>query len=415
MQLPKFGKYQFCLVVGVASVKAFLMTITPLSLDLSYVISQTDQASGLLATPYGVLLRAIVLLWTYIPIDHPQLANVWTISSFQPSAALYLLVFLVKLPLLIADFAVAILLYNMALRFNLKEHDAKLAFYLWFMNPYIVITNEMLAAVDIYPTFLMLLALALGQDGKGIKNSLAFGGSIALKLFPILLAPVLIIRGNNRRRLLLATVLGVTIYLAWVAGSGYDIWAQFTQYNMFTQYFGEYTIKSLDKVILGVLSPALVVVYIILIKASFRERTLPCVPAASVFLVYFALGSWYPQSLIWLLPMLILDVVSTKNIRTAFLMTSLVSLALVVNVLNFYSYFTANGNAFFFIPANTAPLRLAVQAYKNIVANDFVSALVAPVLRSLFAAVCVTYVLEIIRANTTVISSIRTWIRIWES
>jgi hypothetical protein len=415
MEFPKFGKYQLSLIIGVASAKAFLMTITPLSLDLSYAISQTDRGPGLLVTPYGVLLRAIVLLWTHLPIEHPQLANAWTISSFQPSAALYLLVFLVKLPLLLTDFAMAILLYNMALRFNLREHDAKLAFYLWFMNPYVVITNEMLAAVDIYPTFLMLLSLAFGQGAKGIKASLAFGGSIALKLFPILLAPVLIIRGNNRRRLLLATVLGAAIYLAWVAGSGFDVWAQFTQYNMFTQYFGEYTIKSLDKVILGVLSPALVVLYIILIKASFKDRTLLCAPAASVFLVYFALGSWYPQFLIWLLPMLILDFVSSKNIRTALLMTSLVSLALVVSVLNFYSYFTANGNGFFFIPANTASLRLAVQAYRNMVAIDFVSALVAPVLRSLLAAVCVTYVLEIIRANTTVISSLSAWIRIRES
>lgn len=108
-----------------------------------------------------------------------------------------------KIPILLADVGVGILLYK------LLSDKSKLAtifaLLVWFVNPFIFLKNDFISN-DAIPTFFMLLALYhLGKDeiAAGASYALAVG----TKTFPIFILPVMFINSSNRKKFFLAAAI----------------------------------------------------------------------------------------------------------------------------------------------------------------------------------------------------------------
>jgi hypothetical protein len=384
-----------------------------MSLDLAYLISQVTQPSKWNRTPYGRMMECVFKAWQAIPVDHPLLATSWTAEIFHPSAGLYLLVFMEKLPLLILDIAAGLLIYEILLSEGLGEKKASLGFFLWFLNPYVILVNESWGAVDLIPTLLVLSTIFLLRARRPLQGATAFGAAIAAKLFPVLLLPIFLSIGK-RSKFTLAFVtsafLGVGAYVAWASYAGFDLGLQLHQYDPFTQFFDEYRFLTSSGSYIGLAPIALVVTYAFLAEKWPRDHARLYEPMLVVFLVFFAFSNWFPQFLMWMIPLLILDgIVSEK--RSWIFMCVLLSSALFINVFSFYPYFTANGHAFFFILANTPALKQAVANYESLAGNALIVTLALPIARALFTVTCLIYSLKIAQERTGIISDLLTLFR----
>jgi hypothetical protein len=398
------------LVVIVAGiVKTSLMTLSPMSLDLAYAVHQTLVGSVQGRTPYGIFIKTMIAFWTTIPVDHPSLLMNWTVDIFQPSLGLYLLVFLLKFPLLVLDVLTAVVIYRVALNAGVGEHKAKLAFFLWFLNPYVVLTNEMWGTVEILPTFLLVLAFGSLQTKRSrIWSALTYAGATAVKLFPFILLPVFLSVYRPRKKLstlfVLACALGVSSYFAWIYLAGYNPWFQLKQYDLFTQSFDEYVLSATRGAgAVGLATIALIIMYVLIAERWPRDQAVTFDGALLIMLVFFGLSSWFPQSLIWLIPFLVLDAaIRNRSIRYLII---LLSSALFFDIIAFHQYFTANGNAFFFVPASNHILKTAVAAYETFAKTNAVVLFGGPFARALFFATCMIYSLKIIEKRTRLIST----------
>lgn len=87
-------------IIAVLACKILLATFTPLTIDLAYVMSYYSTFPSLPSTSF---ISLIVGFWSILPVDHPILSTAWNIEVFHPSLGMYLLVFLMKLPLLVID------------------------------------------------------------------------------------------------------------------------------------------------------------------------------------------------------------------------------------------------------------------------------------------------------------------------
>ena len=401
------------LVVIVAGiVKTSLMTLSPMSLDLAYAVHQTLVGSVQGRTPYGIFIKTMIAFWTTIPVDHPSLLMNWTVDIFQPSLGLYLLVFLLKFPLLVLDVLTAVVIYRVALNAGVGEHKAKLAFFLWFLNPYVVLTNEMWGTVEILPTFLLVLAFGSLQTKRSrIWSALTYAGATAVKLFPFILLPVFLSVYRPRKKLstlfVLACALGVSSYFAWIYLAGYNPWFQLRQYDLFTQNFDEYVLSATTGGAVGLATIALIITYVLIAERWPRQGDQAVIFDAVLLtlLVFLGLSSWYPQALIWLIPFLVLDVVLGK--RNISYLVVLLSSAFFFDCVAFYQYFIANGNAFFFVPANTEFLKSAVSAYRVFAKADANVLVGGPFTRSLFTVTSMIYSAKLIEKRTGLISTLQ--------
>jgi hypothetical protein len=402
------------MVLG-GGLKALLMTLTPMSEDLAYVVNRIFAGGPQARTLYGSFIRTVIAFWTTLPVDHPPILTSWTVDFFQPSIGLYLLVFLLKLPLLVLDLLTGILIYRTAVSLGSGERKGMVAFCLWFLNPYVTLMTEMWGTVEILPTFLLFWAIASLRTRNGrVRAVITYAAATAIKLFPAILLPIFppIFRPRSKFSLflLLASALGISAYFGWVYLAGYNPWFQLKQYDLFTQNFDEYVISTANGVQVGLATIGLIIVYVLIAERWPRNRA-PAITFDAVLLtllVFIGLSSWFPQALIWLIPFLVLDVAVGKR-NLAYLIVLLCS-ALFFDCVAFYSYFTASGNAFFFIPASTQLLKSAVAAYR-IFANADANVLVGgPFTRSLFTVTSMIYASKLIEKRTGLISSLQTWL-----
>ena len=406
------GTRQRLALISVTALKAILMTITPLSLDLAFTVSQISSSSPWGKSPYGRFMESVLYIWQILPVDHPAVASSWTVDFFHASPGLYLLVFMLKLPLLGLDLLTGALLYKMVENAKLGRDRANLAFWLWFLNPYVLIVNEMWGAFSLLPTLLALWACAsFRENEKTLRAAAVLAGAIAANLFAIMILPMFLILNKQRRsRLILIAggILGVAIYFGWVSYAGYDPWISLKQYDQFTQYFDEYLISGIfagPTHEIGLATLGVVLSYAIVARKWLGGKRGVFDATLLTFLVYFAFGLWFPQFLIWMIPFLVLDVAIGGRRLTY--MIVLLSSALFLDLVAFYPYFTSNGNALFFIPATMPIIARAVAAYRTFAIDTFVILVAGPLSRAIFIATCLAYSFALVEKQTKFLTSLR--------
>jgi hypothetical protein len=389
------------------------MTITPLSLDFTLLVDSISQSSNnpQALSPYGFLQRGIIAVWLSLPVEHPNIALAWTANHFESSFSLYLLVFLLKLPLLIADIATGVAIYCYLGR--TKTNRKALGFFAWIVNPVVLVFNEMWAPVDLLPTFFLFSAILMVSLGKRrITSLLSFALSIAMKLFPLLILPAIAIALKNRRKhlfeLLLGSTIGVLFYFTWVIAVGFDALTKLQQYDPLTQYLSfepfTGTIASLGQqvgmgfgqqlVSIGIVAVAVVVVLMLKMWSIGTHLALDGVLVT--LLVLLAFIDWWPQYFLWLLPFLSVSAIVRRG--GAKYAVVLCTAALFLALVTFNVYFTDESHAFLFFPVYSETIQAAVVQFSaftnNIVVEKFAYAV-----RLIFSASSLAYAYEIFKGN----------------
>lgn len=117
-------------------------------------------------------------------------------------------VYLQKIPVLLADIGVGILLIKELHKRSFPA--ALLALLIWFFNPYFYLKNNYVFT-DPLPVFFMLLSIHYLEKDDVLTGAF-YAVSIILKTFPILLLPIFLIKSKNKLKFLsAAAIIGLAV------------------------------------------------------------------------------------------------------------------------------------------------------------------------------------------------------------
>ena len=259
---------------------------------------------------WQIIIKPFVEQDFYTWLEQPTLY-----SFYNPHVFRYF--FLLKIPHLVFDVGILILL----LRFFTKEAEKKVAAVFWALNPVVLYATFAWGAVDVIPTFFLLLAVYLIKKNKAWVALAMLGIGGGFKLFPLMFivpAAVISFKSWNRRILgttvgLLPFIMGIAYYLdhqgfiTYVLGSDRsNMIYHMSFYIGFQEYmylfFVFYTIllfwiKDKDNGKLG----------------KFWQYVL------IILMFMFATSAFTPQWAVWAMPFLIIAFVKNESLRRQYL------------------------------------------------------------------------------------------------
>jgi hypothetical protein len=316
-----------------------------------------------------------------------------------------LLALLIRSPLLLFDVGIGVVLYFLSWRLKPSKALARLVSLAWFLNPYTILGIEMLGDPDVAVVFLTVCAVLLLLYKRFLFASLVLAAGTALKLYPILLLPPILLYtravGTRRqfRTVVLLTVLGVIGYLSWVIEDLLSLVYNpraLLEYAPYTQSIKPF-IESSFGIQISLLSVVLIILYTVTWTFAGRIRVdyMLNQTILPVLLVFFAFADPYPQYLVWALPFLTIDVVLV-NRRNLGLLISMLALMFVWGLMAFTGYLTPSGYNLLLIQLQGGNLPWYSNALEAALGNK-ITGLLFPFIKAGFSAACFVYALNIIR------------------
>ena len=155
----------------------------------------TVAATGIYG-PLELVLVPFYWLWTKLPIEHPAVETIGYLYSNTTPARF--LVILLNVPLVLADIATGLLVLKLVKRLTQSDVRSKLAFLLWYANPYNVYITNVYSAMDVIPTSIFLLALILAYESKWFRCGLYVSFAAILRVFSLITVPFLILGARTK-------------------------------------------------------------------------------------------------------------------------------------------------------------------------------------------------------------------------
>lgn len=424
----KIGVFAFS--TGVV-VRILLILITPMSSDFvnvaygfgpaftfANVFSTSIAGGGIWITVMHLLYR----VWLGAPVDHPTILQMFpghvtypssTTPVFYflstPGSTLFLLV--TKSVLLFFDLGIGFLIYSFVSRISGNNRIGLISFAVWLLNPLSILTGVVWGGLDLILSFFFLLSVYLLESNKILSAAVAYGVSIATKLFPIVLLPVMIFLVRRREKtpdqslpsllrngeigfiLISSLICGLLALPNLVLGGSGSPLPDLGRTPDFAFFYGPIFDVFWFKI--G-LTPVLYVLFLFVLFNSARSKCLRTVDAiVAAILVLFAFSRWNPQFIIWLLPFLIISAYLRKREKYLFLF---VALTLSIDLCYFGPYFATWGHSFFFYPVTSPTLQSLSDSLRSVSSNPtFVLLRLDVFLGSSFAGFCLGYLYLLMR------------------
>lgn len=209
---------------------------------------------------------------------------------------------LLKLPYLIFDLLTGFVLFKM---FDSPKKSLA-AFALWMFNPINLYATYMMGQFDIIPTFFIVLSAYLAIRNKLNFAALAIGGGIAFKLSPLFLVIPLIIYGKNiwekTRLFFLCFVPYILSIIPYSSSQSFRATALFANQSSKSLYAG-IPVSGGESIILF---PAFLLLFYLII-GNFQHKMEIWKLYSIPLLLFFIFTHFHPQWLIWITPLLILE------------------------------------------------------------------------------------------------------------
>lgn len=180
-------------------------------------------------TPYGQYVLQDLFAATPHPnlygtvpgIGYPPLwglicGDMYSLSSILAPNNLYAYVFALKIPIILAELATAILIYNI-LKNQMSENIAQKAFILFAFCPFLIVVGTVWGMFDIVAVFFAVISAYILYKNWAL-SSVFLAVSSLLKVFPLILAPLYSILLYRSTRSLKAA-LGFTLFTVAITGS----------------------------------------------------------------------------------------------------------------------------------------------------------------------------------------------------
>jgi len=184
------------IVLAVWAIKLILVPLPPLTSDFLNWIGGSQQVFNLLSNgklpsvgAFGVylgldmFLTPFYWLWTLLPIQHVTLAEM----VVHPSLARYSLMYVMKIPIIVCDFFMGLLAFNLAGKLN--QSRASRAFLSWHLNPFNWYWLYWFTTMDVVAALLVLFAIQYCINRKWSYCGLCLSLATIFRLYPILLLP----------------------------------------------------------------------------------------------------------------------------------------------------------------------------------------------------------------------------------
>lgn len=256
-------------------------------------------------------------------------------GDFQFSIHLLLL----KIPYLVFDLLTGWVLYKL---FDSRK-KATLALILWLFNPINLYVSYMMADFDIIPTFFTILSIYFIVKNRLNLSALSLGFGIAFKLFPLFLVIPLLILGKNFKEKARLVIIAILPYIL-------SIMPYIPSHNFRTNaLFANQSSKSLYAVL--PVSGGESIIYFLVFLLFFylliwgykllisQSRVIEIWKLYLIpLLLFFIFTHYHPQWLIWITPILIMELVELRFKN------------LLSQILIYLSWF---GSLFFFDPSLT--------------------------------------------------------------
>lgn len=211
-----------------------------------------------------------------------------------------------KFPYLIFDALAALTLFKL---FNARREKI-LALRLWVFNPVSLYATYMMGQFDIIPTFFIILSVYLAVKNKLNLAALALGFGIAFKIFPLfLIIPLLIFGksiGEKIKLLFLTLVPYLLTIIPYLPSDSFRATALFANQNSKSLY-AKLPVSGGESILLF---PALLLLFYLIIL-SLKIKTDIWRLYAIPLLLFFIFTHYHPQWLIWITPLLILELVKS--------------------------------------------------------------------------------------------------------
>lgn len=215
---------------------------------------------------------------------------------------------LLKLPYLVFDIFGAILIY----KFFSKPRDKIIALTLWAFNPISLYATYVMGQFDLIPAVFTLLSIFLYNKKRFELSGLALGFGIAFKIYPILLLPLLIFFTPSLKKKIFVGILGVIPYvlsiLPFIFSKGFHSSALMAGQTT-KSFFAQISISGGESIILYLLF--LVFLYLIFFYQKNIVNKL-WQRALVILLMFFIFTHFHPQWLVWITPLLIIDLVKFR-------------------------------------------------------------------------------------------------------
>ncbi len=202
---------------------------------------------------------------------------------------------------------------------TLKDLTGREHWKLWLLNPFVLIVAVMWGQLDVLAVAFMLQAILLDKSGKTWMAVLAASIGGAIKVFPLLLVPYILLRSRSKLLDLTATlpVLGATLAIYQLTGGilgsvrallfaraiptfGGVFVSNGFSWQVLLSYFGVSTFPSL---FLWVFVPGFIIFTAI---SLWRGISLTSYSAMVILIFFLTYNFVNPQYLIWLIPLLVL-------------------------------------------------------------------------------------------------------------
>lgn len=386
---------------GVAiAVKIALATVSAISYDFLFLLKELIAGWMKSPVPYVLISGPFYQFWLALPLNHPSLTGWVSGTQFPPGPSAYVLVLMVKLPILVADVFCAVLLKGIATMYG-GRRNGSLAATVWLLNPYVLLTAEMNGSIELISIALTLASILFLMKRRVGVGSFAFGAGIALKLFPIVLIPAMFIyyyrlkKVRDLLKIAVAALSGFLVYVAWTSAMGMEFSATLLFYTPFTTMASELILTPYaSKIGLATIS-ALAFSFLLGTFWVVKDENLIEVIFAYL-LAYMAFYDWFPQYLLWLIPFMTVDLIVSRRwtkLYYVLLLTSAFFFSLIM-------FEFASNISVFFIPTFTKELETFSALLRQVHSDIVMILVVSPILRSIFAGVAIFYSAEICVRNS---------------
>lgn len=341
----------------------------------------------------------------FSPIESRWVTMVYLIQK-NLGTQIFPVLFILKIPYLIADFMVALLF----LRMVEDESRAAFAFKFWMVNPVTIYSTFIWGDFSVLPVLCVVLSLYLIQKRKLFKSFISLGIGTALKIFPFLLTiphAILLTRGKvgETRRFLTLVFLGLAPYalttVPFILTGDPNALVRATVTGPPTfEYFTSLRLLVTNPMQMEFWIMPYVVVYCLLILKSsseLDERGTPPdegVPTriwrtdAAILISALALSFFHPQYFLWASPFIVMLVAHDRSLLKLH----------VIQIIGWFFYTFNFGRAaamWLFAPAST--LFLSWPSPREVIWPFYDPWYVINIARSFFSAISLWMVYKIVR------------------
>lgn len=230
--------------------------------------------------------------------------------------SLYWYLFILKLPILIFDLFLALLIFKTV---------GKKALSLWLFNPFTIVLLYVFSNVDIFPLFFVLLSFLYYKKEKYLLSAILLGVGAGFKMYPLLLLPFYLVGLKDWRRIMayIGGTLG-TFLLILYPFMGQAMLQSSLVSGLSTRIFqGQISLgfgESLYPAVIG-----LVIIYAL----AFIKKNIPTENLILVlFLILFSFIHFHIQWLMWGAPFALVVWLKNEKIRSLLIIAVLLAFSI---------------------------------------------------------------------------------------